>query len=181
MEIRSSYKESDYSKVFKSLTFSLQPKLIVEFGILDGYSLQAFLDSRPDGCRVEAYDLFDEFPYNAADFEHIGQKFAKYDDFRLEKGNFFGSEALYGDNSIDILHVDIANNGDVYEYFFEKYLPKVAKTGICLLEGGSEERDLVDWMVKYEKPKITPVLQKYRNQYNILVLDDFPSLTIVSR
>ena len=101
--------------------------------------------------------------------------------FQLEKRNFFGSEALYRDDSIGILHVDIANNGDVYEYAFEKYLPKVAKGGVCLLEGGSEARDLVNWMVEYQKPKMAPVLQKYKNQYNILVLDDFPSLTIVSR
>ena len=48
-----------------------------------------------------------------------------------------------------------------------------------VLEGGSEERDSIEWMVKYDKPKIQPVLKKYNDDVIITVLEDFPSLTLI--
>ena len=50
-----------------------------------------------------------------------------------------------------------------------------------IMEGGSEERDNVEWMIKYNKPKITPVLQKYSNSVKIEVLEDFPSITLIRK
>ena len=82
---------------------------------------------------------------------------------------------------IDIIHIDIANNGDVYDYALKHYLPKLTDNGILLLEGGSTERDEVEWMNKYNKPKINPVLKKYENEYSITVIGNFPSLTIIQK
>ena len=82
-------------------------------------------------------------------------------------------------SSIDILHIDIANTGDTYEFAIQNYLPKVR--GVMVLEGGSEERDNIEWMVKYDKPKIQPVLKKYNNDVIITVLEDFPSLTLIKK
>ena len=50
-----------------------------------------------------------------------------------------------------------------------------------VLECGSEERDNIEWMVKYGKPKIQPVLKKYNNDVIITVLEDFPSLTLIKK
>ena len=50
-----------------------------------------------------------------------------------------------------------------------------------ILEGGSEERDNVEWMNKYNKPKIQPVLKKYDNDVIITVLNDYPSLTLIKK
>jgi hypothetical protein len=50
-----------------------------------------------------------------------------------------------------------------------------------IMEGGSEERDCVEWMVKYDKPKIRPILQKYSNSVKIEVLEDFPSITLIKK
>ena len=47
-----------------------------------------------------------------------------------------------------------------------------------LLEGGSEERDNIDWMVKFKK-KILTILNKYRKLYSIINIVAFPSLTII--
>jgi len=33
------------------------------------------------------------------------------------------------------------------------------KGGVILLEGGSLERDNTEWMVKYNKPKIRPIIR----------------------
>ena len=59
--IKSSYKKNNYDKVFQSICFSLNPKRIVEFGILEGYSLDCFIEYAKD-ASIEANDLFDEFP-----------------------------------------------------------------------------------------------------------------------
>ena len=49
-----------------------------------------------------------------------------------------------------------------------------------LLEGGSEERDEVYWMKKYNKPKIATILTKYANDYTIKTFGKHPSLTLIS-
>ena len=50
-----------------------------------------------------------------------------------------------------------------------------------ILEGGSLSRDSVEWMVKYQKPMIQPVLQKYSNSVRIEVIEDYPSITLISK
>jgi hypothetical protein len=48
-----------------------------------------------------------------------------------------------------------------------------------ILEGGSDERDNVEWMIKYNKPKINPVVEKYSYEYKIKIIKKFPSITII--
>ena len=98
---------------------------------------------------------------------------------KINKKNFYESVDDYDDSSIDILHIDIANTGDTYDFAINNYLPKVK--GIMVLEGGSKERDNVDWMIKYNRPKIQPVLKKYSNSVIITVLEDYPSLTFIKK
>ncbi len=176
--MRSSYKKNNYDKVFQTLCFAYNPNLIVEFGILDGYSLDSFVKNS-DNCRIEAYDLFDDFPYNAANENDMLKKYEDRHNVSIMKRDFYKSVSLFRDNSIDILHIDIANNGETYEFAIENYLPKVK--GAMVLEGGSEERDNIDWMKKYEKPKIRPVLKKYSNDVRITVLEDYPSITLIQK
>ena len=77
--------------------------------------------------------------------------------------------------------MDIANNGDVFKFVFDNYMRKLSPNGICILEGGSSERDNVDWMDLFGKPKIVPVLKEYEEKFDIQVLDDYPSITMVKR
>ena len=70
----------------------------------------------------------------------------------------------------------------MFEYAIQNYLPKLSENGILLLEGGSIERDNVEWMNKYNKPLINPVIQKYINDnFNIQVIGAFPSVTIIRK
>ena len=50
-----------------------------------------------------------------------------------------------------------------------------------IMEGGSNTRDNIEWMVKYNKPKIEPVIQKYKNNFDITVIGDFPSITLITK
>lgn len=176
--IKSSYKVNNYDKVFQSICFILKPQRIVEFGILDGYSLDSFVKYGED-VIIEANDLFDEFPYNAADYGFVTNKYKDNSNVFINKKNFYDAVEDYEDNSIDILHIDIANNGDVFEFAIQNYLPKVS--GMMILEGGSVERDSVEWMVKYDKPRIRPILQKYSDSVRIEVIEDYPSITLISK
>lgn len=176
--IKSSYKKYHYNKVFQSICFAMNPSRIVEFGILEGYSLDCFVSNTQD-CLIDGNDLFDEFPYNAANYEFVVEKYKNYSNLNIYKRDFYNSVDVYEDNSIDILHIDIANNGDTFEFAIKNYLPKVR--GIMIMEGGSKERDNIDWMIKYNKSKIQPVLKKYENDVRITVLEDFPSITLIKK
>ena len=115
---RSSYHQEKFSKVFKALCFSMNPKKIVEFGVLDGYSLDCFLDSTNEDCSIEAYDLFEDFPYNAADFGSISRKYSNLpvERLKIDKGNIFDALKIVNPDEVDIFHVDVANDGEVYEF-----------------------------------------------------------------
>ena len=177
MIMNSSYKHSlDYSDIFKTICFVKNPQQIVEIGILEGYSLKAIADSCSSTTTIQAFDIFADFNGNSAK-RNIVEQFQEYENVDIQYGDFY--TLTFPEKSIDLLHIDIANDGDVYEYVFQHYSPYMKQNGIIVLEGGSKERDQVYWMEKYNKTKIGPVLEKYQHMYSIQTLDKFPSLTIV--
>tara|TARA_X000000368_G_scaffold63127_1_gene44691 strand:- start:1271 stop:1813 length:543 start_codon:yes stop_codon:yes gene_type:complete len=177
----SSYKNIlNYGNIFESIIFMTNPKSIVEFGILDGYSLNCFLNNTKIDTKITAYDIFDKFNGNHAK-SSIKEKYDLYDNVIIEYGDFYKKYNDLQDNSIDILHIDIANTGYTYTFALENYLNKLTKHGVMILEGGSIHRDNVYWMDKYNKSKIIPVLEKYKDKINIKTIGDFPSITLVTK
>lgn len=175
MEVRSSYKNTlTYGDLLEALIFSHKPKRIVEFGILDGYSLKYFAES---GAEVQAYDIFDEFIGNGPPPD-IREKFDKYENVTIDYGDFYEKWRDASLGKCDIIHIDIANNGHVYQTAVERYLPLLNPGGFLILEGGSEKRDKVEWMEEYQKPLIRPYLESL-DKKRWKVIGDFPSLTII--
>jgi hypothetical protein len=171
--MNSSYKnEITYGELINGITYTLNPKLIVEFGILDGYSLKHFINGLSNETIIKAYDIFEDFNGNHANKDKLIEIFKEHENVSIEYGDFYKLHDTL--KEIDILHIDIANNGDVYEFAINNYLPKLSKNGVIILEGGSEERDNVEWMIKYNKPKIQPIVKKY----NMKVIGTFPSITL---
>lgn len=178
--MKSSYTSKiEFGEIISAVTFTCQPKLIVEVGILEGYSLSKFMGISSPDTQIHAYDIFEKFNGNSAQWNDINSKFNKYSNVKISYGDFYDIHKNYSEHEIDILHIDIANNGDIYEFVFNHYISKMCKGGIIILEGGSITRDKVEWMLKYEKPLIEPVIKKYKTKYQIKVFGDFPSLTIV--
>jgi hypothetical protein len=180
--MRSSYLKEDlnYGDLIGNLTFALNPKKIIEIGILDGYSLEHFIKNSNSDTIIKAYDLFEDFVGNCAIKETVDAKFARYENVKITKGDFY--ELPYSvDNDIDIIHIDIANNGHVFEYAIKHYLPKLSENGVLILEGGSLERDDVEWMHKYNKPAIRPILEKYSDSLKIKTIGRFPSITFIKK
>ena len=174
----SSYKNNlNYGDLLETITFIQKPKSILEIGILDGFSLKCFADNSVKNTKIDAYDIFDEFNGNHANKEQLIEKFKEYNNVTIEYGDFY--ELYKSKDKYDMIHIDIANNGDVYEFSINHYLPKLNDKGLLILEGGSEKRDNVEWMIKYDKPKIQPVLKKYNDKINIKTIGEIPSLTLI--
>lgn len=176
----SSYKNKiDFGDIISSITFLKNPSKIVECGILEGFSLTKFIENSSNNTSIDAYDIFDKFNGNHAIQDNIIKKFSTHKNVNINYGDFYEVIEKYPDKSIDILHIDIANNGDVYEYMFQNYTNKIKNDGIILMEGGSLKRDNINWMIKYNKPKIKPILKKWSKNFNILTIGDIPSITII--
>ena len=174
----SSYKNNlNYGDLLESITFIQKPKSILEIGILDGFSLKCFADNSDKNTKIESYDIFDEFVGNSANKEQLIEKFKEYNNVNIQYGDFYKLHML--DNKYDIIHIDIANNGDVYEYAINNYLQKLNTNGLLILEGGSNERDNIEWMIKYKKTKIQPVLKKYKDKLDIKTIGKIPSITFI--
>lgn len=186
MALKSSYKQTNlnYGHIFQLLVGLHRPKVIVEFGILEGFSLSHFVKaglSMEKPPSITAYDIFDEFIGNHANLE-IKEKFKDHPNVSIKKGNFFEIYKETPDCSIDILHVDIANDGKVYEFAVQNYMRKLSPKGIMILEGGSKERDEVDWMKKYDKVKIRDFLERHTElNFDYIILEAYPSVTIIRR
>jgi len=177
--IKSSYSISsiDFGQIIQLITWITKPELIVEFGILEGYSLMNFI-KKYNNCIIHAYDIFENFNGNSAKRDIIN-KFTEYKNVKIEEGDFFKKILEYSDESIDILHIDIANDGNIYEYAILNCMRKLRKNGILIMEGGSKDRDKISWMLKYSKAPIIDILDKFRDKYDIITIDNFPSMTII--
>ena len=180
--MKSSYNNNiSYGELLSGIVFSLQPKTIVEFGILEGYSLKAFVDNTNNTTNIKAYDIFDEFNGNGANKTELKNRFSSYSNITIDYGDFYKKHDEIKDNSIDLLHIDIANNGDVLKFALKYYMNKLSPNGILIFEGGSEDRDNVGWMKKYNKPAIKPIIIQNKNFYNIKTIGHFPSITIIKK
>lgn len=180
--MRTSYNKKDitYGEFVKLIVQITNPSKIVEIGILDGYSLESFANAATKTTEIFAYDLFDKFDGNHSNEEILLQKFNGFDNVKILHGDFYNLHNSIGD--ADIIHIDIANNGDVFQHTINNYYPKMKKGGIIIFEGGSEDRDDVEWMNKYKKTKINPAIQKYiAHGYNIKIYGSFPSITVIKK
>jgi predicted O-methyltransferase YrrM len=180
--MKSSYikKDISYGEFIQGITQTLNPNKILEIGILDGYSLESFVKGCNKNTKIDAYDLFDDFNGNHSDKNKLFDYFKNYTNVTIQHGDFYKLH-----NSIseyDLIHIDIANNGDVFEYVIQNYLPKLSDNGVILFEGGSINRDNVEWMKKYDKTPINTMIQKYTEKgFNIKTYGDFPSITLLRK
>ena len=181
-DIESSYRENDLGRTLYIATMMLKPMNVIEIGTYLGYSAVCIAQALRDlgGKRhLTCYDIWDEYEYrhcgNADTLKNIN-KYGLTEYITLEKMHF--SEVvkhLYGKcrNRWDIgmIHVDVSNNGDTIKKLYEANLD----CENIFFEGGSKERDQVDWMAKYNK---TPI----RGSCSYTIIDErFPSISLMSR
>jgi len=173
--MKSSYRLNSYSDIFKSLCELYKPKSILEIGILDGYSLKSFVENVPVETDIVAIDLFEMYKFRNSEKSKIEKKFKKNKNVTILQEDFYEFYKVSSD--FDLVHIDISNDGDIYEFAIKNYFPITNKA--LILEGGSQERDSVEWMVKYNKREINPFLKQISHTYSVEITEEFPSLTII--
>lgn len=183
--VRSSYKSTaDYGDILSAIISIKHPlRKIAEYGILDGYSLDVFARLSPEDCIIEARDIFEQFNGKCAKKDFLRARFSHIQKVKIMEGNFHNAPTELEDNCYDLIHVDIANTGDVYKKAEQTLITKLAPGGVLILEGGTPARDQVSWMIEYHKAPIVPEIERLRalGKYNITVLGAFPGITIIKK
>ena len=175
-DIESSYQKNDLGFTIYSVVRMLKPKVVVDFGILSGYSTICIAQAIRDNGegKVLAYDIFDEYEYKSSDLDILEKNLIKYnvkDYVQIHNQDFY----KWVDNppEFDLLHLDISNTGSIIQLAYDK-LPNKH----IIFEGGSEERDEEEWVSKYNKSKICPL----KSSLNYKILNKkWPSLSIMQR
>lgn len=183
IEIHSSYSINNIGNILKSIILAYGPKKIIEFGVLDGYSsivmAQALKELGNNG-KVISYDLWEKYPFRHSSKEKVAENIKRYnveEYVTLKDRDIF--EWLHEDEEFDLIHIDISNDGEKIRKIYNKLKQnKNCKSAIMLFEGGIKERDEVEWMSKYNKEKIYPLLLSKEVPYEI-VTDLFPGLSMV--
>lgn len=184
--MRSSYIENNFGEIFYELVRIKSPKTVVELGVLDGYSTTHLADGLLDNAHgsLHAYDLFEDYPFKHSKYEEVKDRLKKYKFVELHKQDAFTVSDLYGNDSVDFLHVDLSNDGEILKKIIEQWLPKISDKGLILFEGGSLERDQVEWMIKYKKKSIKKELEsnsEIKKFFKYRTIDAYPSLTILTK
>lgn len=192
--MNSSYEKNNYGRVFEQIVKSSLVRNIVELGVLYGYSTIHLAEGLAYNKthfgilgRLDAYDLWEDYPYKHTTISKTQDTINKsnlQDFITLNKGDAFEVYKKYDDESICLLHVDISNTGETVKRIMSLWNSKIRCNGIILFEGGSIERDNVDWMIKYKKPSIRDEISsnKIINEfYSITTYEKFPSLTMLHK
>ncbi len=177
-KIESSYRENDLGKTLYEQVLKYKPKKVVEFGALFGYSTIAMamaLHELGQG-KIVSYDLWDKYPHTHSTKNNTQKNIDLYglsEYVTLKQGDLI--EWLKDPEEFDMMHIDISNKGDIIKMVFNTIKSHIKKGKIILFEGGSKERDNVEWMKKYKCKKISGCSAPYK-----IINSRFPSLSMLT-
>lgn len=186
-DVESSYRQNNIGQTIYSAVILLKPYIVYDFGILNGYSTiciaQALRDLRTlDGPfsrtrKVIACDLFEKYQYKTANKSQVLENLIRYNlenYVELQQLDFYDWCKKSDTGQFDMVHVDISNTAETLRSI--SFLKKSYPTKYILFEGGSQERDKIDWMIKYNKPPMFPL----KEVVNYRILNhNFPSISIL--
>ena len=169
--IESSYKDNDLGRTLYNEVVKLKPELVIDFGVLNGYSTVCIAQGLRDNGKgkVKVYDLFEKYEYNGAKFDKLIKTLEKHkllDYVQIEEMNFF--DWIKSPEKFDLLHLDISNTGDIIDMVHNN----IKDNGVVLFEGGSEERDRVGWIIRYNRKPINKSVAKFE-----VINRAFPSIS----
>lgn len=188
--MRSSYVANNYADAFRAIVSAIEPKLCVELGCLEGYSTIAIAQGLKDNHRkggahgcVVGHDLFEDYPYHSSTMVQTQKNVdeAGVSEFvMLRRGNAMDAHELYEERAVDLIHVDLSNTGDTVKSVMQNWDSKMVYGGVILIEGGTEERDKVPWMIDSKAPPIKRELERnqiIKENYIFGTYMKFPGLT----
>lgn len=175
----STYEENNYGELFFSLMRVYQPETVVELGTKAGFSayhMARGLAANGKGL-LYCYDLWEhDAMYNMArknlsEFESI---------VSLEIRDGVIVDKIH--ESVDILHIDLGNEGGILGKIVPLWIDKTHK--LIIIEGGSDERDKRGWMIKNKAAPIRSWLEdfsRHRTDIEYFTIEPFPSVTIIRK
>ena len=125
--------------------------------------------------KLKAYDLWEEYEYKAGRKDLVIENLEK-NNVRsfVELGDRDFYDFLKNPEPFDLLHLDISNDGDIVEKAIEALYPQLENGSNIIFEGGSDERDNEEWMVKYNKRPINSIKYNYT-----LLTEKWPSISLI--
>ena len=183
----SSYRENNFGEKIYEIILKFSPSVIVELGVLEGFSTIAIARAlyKSKTGHLDAYDIWEDYEYRHSTQKEVQKTIGEcgLSDFvTLYKQDAYTVHKNYDDGSVDLLHIDISNDGDIFNTMLENWDSKISPCGLILFEGGSEERDQVEWMAKYKKKPIRPEINNNslaNTNYIYGTYNLFPSLTVL--
>lgn len=173
----STYEENNFGELFYSLMRVYQPEKVVELGTKGGFSAYHMARGLKANGKGElfCYDFWENYGFlsvaqkNLKEFESI---------IHIEMRNAFGVEKIH--ETIDILHIDLGNEGEILEKILPLWIDKTRQ--LIIIEGGSAERDNRGWMIKNKVMPIRKWLEDFnrrRPDIEYFTIEPFPSVTII--
>lgn len=179
----SSYEKNNYGDFFYSLMRLYQPEKVVELGTKAGFSayhIARGLKANGKGS-LDCYDLWENYQFNSVPQSTAQENLKEFKDLiSFKLANVIGVEREY--QTVDILHVDLSNEGGILEKIVPYWIGKIRQ--VIVIEGGSAERDRVQWMIKLRKIPIRKWLQDFSSQHGDIeyfTIEPFPSVTIIRK
>lgn len=177
--VNSSYHINNMGRTIYNIVLEKKPKIIIEFGVLYGYSTisMALALKKLKFGTIKAYDLWDKYEYNHTTKDNALLNLKKHKVSHLvdlQEMNFY--DWIKSPEYFDLLHVDISNDGSIIKILHEKLKDKISAGSVVIFEGGTEERDKIEWMTKYKKQPMCSV----KKEVGYRVIDNrFPGLSII--
>lgn len=160
----SSYEQNNYGELFYALMRIYQPEKVVELGTRTGYSAYHIARGLKANGRgtLDCYDLWDSYVgnYGFDSIKSVAEENLK--EFKniisLKATDAIGVDKGY--EMIDILHVDLDNEGGILEKIVPVWIDKTRQ--FIIIEGGSLERDKIGLSQSIKMP-INQWLEKFNN------------------
>jgi hypothetical protein len=188
-KVQSSFLQNKLGESIYSVILLFKPTYVIELGALGGYSSLCILQALTHIGRhstLRSFDLFEDYPHNCVSLEKYRSNLAlhahlfdpdivehdvvKTDIMRSIRAILSSAEP--DDSETVLLFVDISNTA---QNLSEIFLHNINNYPI-LFEGGTKERDSVQWMTKYKK---VPIKNLKELGFNYSVVDHmFPGLSL---
>ena len=173
------YFKPNIGKTIYDYVIENKPKVIVEFGVLFGFSTVCMSQALRDlnnGGKIYAFDLWEKSKYNHGQTIELVDDILK--DYELQdfvKLDYGGSaDSLSDIKDVDLIHIDINNDGDRLMNFITDIKNKHKVNCDILFEGGIIERDNCWWMNEFKK---TPI-NHLRNNFDYVILNkNYPGIS----
>jgi hypothetical protein len=169
-----------YGRGIWDTVLALRPAVMVEFGVHRGYSaiIAALAMEEAGSGHLKAYDWWEDGRREGFDEERIAlDHFARYDvGHRITLQAMDFHDWIGRPELCDLLYFDIDNDGDKIEAMFSGLQSQIERGLTVLFEGGCAERDRHESMIGRTPIRAVQQLTGYR-----IVVDDFPSLSVISR